>query len=131
MSSLAETMIDRSDIEVLETGGDHDDQKIVLKRGAVSIVWRFFSFNKSDMNQTTFAAKVGAGGGIISNFLHHLNRTHVIEYQYMNVLIYECLRLRTASATSSDASETVKPKSIKVSLEDVFVRGTANKKKSK
>ncbi len=46
-------MMDRSDKEVLETGGDHDDEETVPKRGAVSVVWRFFGFKKSGLDQTT------------------------------------------------------------------------------
>lgn len=46
---------------------------------------------------------VGGGGGNTSNLPRRLNRKHVMEHQ-------ECVRLRSASTTSSDASEMVKPK---------------------
>ncbi len=39
--------------------------------------------------------------------------------------------MRSASTTSGNASEIVKPKSSQVSLEDAFARGTAYEKKSK
>lgn len=93
--------------EVLETGGE--DKEIVPKGGAVSIVWRFFGLQTSDVNQATIYCKccgtkvVVGGGGNTSNLPHHLNRKHVMEHQ-------ECVRLRSASTTSSDANEMVKPK---------------------
>ncbi len=37
-------MMDRSDVEVLETEGDRDDEDIVPRRGVVSVVWKFFQF---------------------------------------------------------------------------------------
>ncbi len=40
------------------------------------------------------------------------------------------MRLRSASTTSSNASETVKPKSSQVSLGDLFAQGTVHEKKS-
>ncbi len=43
----------------------------------------------------------------------------------------ECMTLRLASTTTSNASETVKPKLSQVSLGDAFARGTAYEKKSK
>lgn len=94
--------------EVLETGGE--DKEIAPKGGAVSVVWRFFGLQKSDVNRTTIYCKcrgakvvVGGGGGNTSNLPHHLNRKHVMEHR-------ECVRLRSASTTSSDASEMVKLK---------------------
>lgn len=107
ISSSAETMMDGLEEEVLETGGE--DKEIVPKGGAVSVVWRFFSLQKSDVNQTTIYCKccgakvVVGGGGNTCNLPHHLNRKHVMEHQ-------ECVRLRSASTTSSDANEMVKPK---------------------
>lgn len=107
ISSSAETMMDGLEEEVLETGWE--DEEVVPKRGAVSVVWRFFCLQKSDVNQTTIYCKccgakaVVGGGGNTSNLPHHLNRKHVMEHQ-------ECVRLRSASMTSSDANEMVKPK---------------------
>ncbi len=49
--------MDRSNKEVSETGGDHDDKEIVPRRGAVSVVWMFFGFKKSDVDQTTMYCK--------------------------------------------------------------------------
>ncbi len=51
--ALKQKLTDRSEKEVLETGGDQDDEEIVPKRGAVSVVWRFFGFKKSGLDQTT------------------------------------------------------------------------------
>ncbi len=45
--------LDRFEKGFLETGGDHDDEEIVPKRGVVSVVWRFFGFKKSEVDQTT------------------------------------------------------------------------------
>ncbi len=75
-------MMDRAKERSSGTGGDHDDEEIVPKRGAVSVVWRFFGSKKCNMDQTTFTAKakVGAGGGNTSSLLHHLNRKQLIQY---------------------------------------------------
>lgn len=100
-------MMDELEEEVLETGGE--DKEIVPKGGAVSVVWRFFSLQKSNVNQTTIYCKscgakvVAGGGGNTSNLPHHPNRKHVMEHQ-------ECVRLRSASTTSSNGSDMVKPK---------------------
>ncbi len=51
-------MMDGLDEEVIETEEDHDDEEIVSKRGAASVVWKFFSFRKSNVDQTTFTANV-------------------------------------------------------------------------
>ncbi len=70
--------MDRSDKEVLETEGHHDDKETVPRRGAVSVIWMFFGFKKSNVNQTTIyckccRAEVVAGGDNASSLLHHLN----------------------------------------------------------
>lgn len=98
--------MDELEEEVLETGGE--DKEIVPKGGPVS-VWRFFSLQKSNVNQTTTYCKcwgakvVVGGGGNTSSLPHLLNWKHVMEHQ-------ECVRLRSASTTSSNDSQMVKPK---------------------
>ena len=76
------------------TTGSNETEELLLKRGAVSVVWKFFGFKKSDVEQTTIFckccwAKVVAAGGSTSNLLHHLIHKHVLEYQ-------EFMKLRSA-----------------------------------
>ena len=108
---------------------EHDTGELVPKRGAVSAVWKFFGFKKDDVQQTTIICKcrkanVVAVGGNISNLLHHLIRKHVIEYQ-------ECMKLRSASTTSTGNTRSAGEKSSQTTLKDAFARGTAYDKKSK
>ncbi|XP_063742293.1 E3 SUMO-protein ligase ZBED1-like [Eleginops maclovinus] len=106
-----------------------DTEELVPKKGAVSVVWKFFGFKKSDVDQTSILckccrAKVVAGGGNTSNLLHHLSRKHVVEYQ-------ECMKLRSAPSTSAGNTGKAKEKSSQMTLRDAFARGTAYDKKSK
>nr|XP_061801662.1 E3 SUMO-protein ligase ZBED1-like [Nerophis lumbriciformis] len=108
-------------MEVPEKVEQQDPEELVPRRGAVSVVWRYFGFKKSDLDQTTILckiclSKVVAGGGNTSNLLHHLSRKHVSEYE-------ECLKLRSAPSTSVAAS----PKS----PQDSFARLNAYDRKSK
>ncbi|KAK5868089.1 hypothetical protein PBY51_012531 [Eleginops maclovinus] len=106
-----------------------DTEELVPKKGAVSVVWKFFGFKKSDVYQTSILckccrAKVVFGGGNTSNLLHHLSRKHVVEYQ-------ECMKLRSAPSTSAGNTGKAKEKSSQMTLRDAFARGTAYDKKSK
>ncbi|XP_073667609.1 E3 SUMO-protein ligase ZBED1-like [Paramisgurnus dabryanus] len=111
---------------------EHETEELVPKKGAGSVVWRFFGFQKSDVDQTTILckccrAKIQAKGGNTSNLLQHLSRKHVLEYQ-------ECMKLKSAdSAPSTSAGNTGKPKekSSQMSLKDAFARGTFYDRKSK
>ncbi|CAM4455220.1 unnamed protein product [Leuciscus chuanchicus] len=112
---------------------EHDTEELVSKRGAGSVVWRFFGFQKSDVDQTTILckccqAKILAKGGNTSNLLQHLSRKHVLEYQ-------ECIKLKSAadSAPSTSAGNTgkAKEKSSQMSLKDAFAKGTYYDRKSK
>ncbi|XP_055040058.2 E3 SUMO-protein ligase ZBED1 [Misgurnus anguillicaudatus] len=111
---------------------EHETEELVPKKGAGSVVWRFFGFQKSDVDQTTILckccrAKIQAKGGNTSNLLQHLSRKHVLEYQ-------ECMKLKSAdSAPSTSAGNTGKPKekSSQMSLKDAFAKGTCYDRKSK
>lgn len=111
------------------TTGSNETEELLLKRGAVSVVWKFFGFKKSDVEQTTIFckccwAKVVAAGGSTSNLLHHLIHKHVLEYQ-------EFMKLRSASSMSAGKVGTAGEKTSQMSLKDAFARGTAYDKKSK
>lgn len=121
--------MDTTDGESTETEAVKLVEELVPKRGAVSVVWRFFGYKKSDLNQTTVFCKccwvkVVAWGGNTSNMLHHLSRKPALEYQ-------ECMKLRSAFSTSAGNTAKAKEKSGQMSLEDVFSRGTVYDKKSK
>ncbi|XP_061608235.1 E3 SUMO-protein ligase ZBED1-like [Phyllopteryx taeniolatus] len=96
--------IEFSEIEISEIVENDDTEELVPKRGAMSLVWRYFGFKKADIDQTTILckiclAKVAAGGGNTSNLLHHLSRKHVSEYE-------ECMKLRSAAAPSTSSSSS-------------------------
>ncbi|XDV25933.1 hypothetical protein PO909_029757 [Leuciscus waleckii] len=102
---------------------EHDTEELVPKRGAGSVVWRFFGFQKSDVDQTTILckccrAKILAKGGNTSNLLQHLSRKHVLEYQ-------ECIKLKSGNTGKA------KEKSSQMSLKDAFAKGTYYDRKSK
>lgn len=102
-----------------------DPEQLIPKRGATSAVWNFFGFKMSDVDQTTVTwkccrAKVVAGGGNISNLLHHLSWKHVLEYK-------ECLKLRSAPSTSTATTGS----SSHTSIKDAFFKGILYEKKSK
>lgn len=124
-----------AEIEAAElvTVQDEEEQELGPKRGAVSVVWKFFGFKKSDVEQTTIfckccRAKVVAGGGNTSNLLHHLNRKHVLEYQ-------ECLKLKSTTSASGSSGAKVSMGKAKtpsqMSLQDAFSKGTRYDRKSK
>ncbi|XP_065138382.2 E3 SUMO-protein ligase ZBED1-like [Paramisgurnus dabryanus] len=108
---------------------EHETEELVPKKGAGSVVWRFFGFQKSDVDQTTILckccrAKIQAKGGNTSNLLQHLSRKHVLEYQ-------ECMILKSAPSSSAGNTGKPKEKSSQMSLTDVFARGTFYDRKSK
>ncbi|XP_073689131.1 E3 SUMO-protein ligase ZBED1-like [Garra rufa] len=98
----------------------------------MSVVWKYFGFKKSDVDQTTIIckccrAKVVATGGNTSNLLHHLRHKHVLQYE-------ECMKLRSASSSTSAGNDkvgTATQNATQTSLKDAFTKGTAYDKKSK
>lgn len=105
----------------------YDREELLPKRGAVSIVWRFFGFKRSDVAQTTIYCKccrsrVVAKGGSTSNLLHHLSRRHVAEYQQYRKL---------QGKTSSYFGEIAGGQSSHMSYVDVFANGAAKDQISK
>ncbi|RXN23605.1 zinc finger BED domain-containing 1-like protein [Labeo rohita] len=109
-----------------------DKEELLPKRGAMSVVWKYFGFKKSDVDQTTIIckccrAKVVAAGGNTSNLLHYLRHKHVLEYE-------ECMKLRSASSSTSAGNDkvgTATQNATQTSLKDAFTKGTAYDKKSK
>ncbi|XP_019715163.1 zinc finger BED domain-containing protein 1-like [Hippocampus comes] len=107
------------EIEISEVENGNTEE-LVPKRGALSVVWRYFGFRKSDFDQKNILckiclSKVAASGGNTSNLLHHLSRRHVSEYE-------ECMKLKTAPFASAG-----NPKS----LQDALARGAPYDRKSK
>ncbi|XP_077403111.1 E3 SUMO-protein ligase ZBED1-like isoform X2 [Vanacampus margaritifer] len=106
-------------VEISE-GENEETDELVPKRGAHSVVWRYFGFKKSDYNQknilcTICFTKVAAGGGNTSNLLHHLSRRHVSEYE-------QCIKLKFAPFGSAGGQQ---------SLQDALARGAPYDRKSR
>ncbi|KAE8575740.1 hypothetical protein XENTR_v10003928 [Xenopus tropicalis] len=114
------------------TNKEKEEEQLVPKTGAVSVVWKYFGFKKSDVEQTIIIckccrAKVVAAGGNTSNLLHHLRHKHLLKYQ-------ECMKLRSESSSTSAGSDrvgTATQNATQTSLKDAFAKGTAYDKKSK
>lgn len=58
-----------------------DDKELVWKKGASSVVWNWFGFKVSDLDQQTVLCKfcrriVLAKGGNTSNIFYHLKTLH-------------------------------------------------------
>ncbi|KAG2463510.1 KDM4B demethylase, partial [Polypterus senegalus] len=101
---------------------EHDDtEELLPKKGALSVVWRYFGFKRPDVDQTIiyckcYRAKAVAGGSNTNNLLHHLSRKHALQY-------HECMELRLTPSTSSGKTETVTGHSSQTSLVDAFAGG--------
>ncbi|KAK0152104.1 hypothetical protein N1851_006515 [Merluccius polli] len=81
--------------------GGAESEELVAKRGSSSIIWNWFGYDKSDMEQTSALCRVCkktviSKGGNTTNFFHHLKHQHKPEYD-------ESLKMRTdaAKATAS------------------------------
>ncbi|XP_077361925.1 E3 SUMO-protein ligase ZBED1-like isoform X2 [Festucalex cinctus] len=109
-------------VEISEDENEESDG-IVPKRGAQSVVWRYFGFRKSDYNQKTILCticltKVAATGGNTSNLLHHLSRKHVSEYE-------QCVKLKFAPFAPTHPAVGQK------SLQDALAKGVPYDRESK
>ncbi|XP_037124783.1 E3 SUMO-protein ligase ZBED1-like [Syngnathus acus] len=108
------------EMEISEVEPNEGEDELVTKRGAVSVVWRYFGFKKYDYDQKNILCKicfikVAATGGNTSNLLHHLCRRHVSEYE-------ECMKLKTAPFTSAGNQRTI---------QETTTRGAPYDRKSK
>ena len=82
---------------VVEESGT-DEEELVCKRGATSIIWKWFGFQRSDSQQSTVFRRqckhvVQAKGGNTSNLFHHLKQRHMEKYE-------EASKLRDATAAN-------------------------------
>ena len=96
---MAEAESERHDgTEAARPTHDEEEEELVPKKGATSVVWNFFGFRKSDNEQNVILCKecratVAAGGGNTSNLFHHLKIKHAKQY-------YESQKMRGAPAAS-------------------------------
>ncbi len=85
---MSESKFDEIYVEEDERGKTEDQNNnadkltLVPKRGGVSVVWKYFGFKTSDVDQKTIfcklcCTKVAASGRNTSNLLSHLERKHV------------------------------------------------------
>ncbi len=107
------------------TQHDEEEEELVPKKGAPSVVWNFFGFRKSDNEQKAILCKacratVVAGGGNTSNLFHHLKMKHAKQY-------YESQKMRGAPA----ASKTKAAPLVQKSLAESFAKGTPYDKTSR
>jgi len=71
---------------------EEHDEELVKKKGGSSVVWNWFGFKISDIDQQTIPCKlcrrvVAAKGGNTSNLFNHLKTMYVREYE-------ECTQMR-------------------------------------
>lgn len=111
--------------------GENDtDTELIPKKGAVSVVWKYFGFKKSDADQTRVICKccranVLAAGGNTSNLLHHLRHNHILDYE-------DCMKVKSASSPQSLRNVgTAAQSTTQTSLVGAFAKGTVYDKKSK
>ncbi|KAF3859919.1 hypothetical protein F7725_000174 [Dissostichus mawsoni] len=79
--------------------GEDNEEELIPKKGATSVVWKWFGYKRSDIEQTTVLCKVcrksiAAKHGNTTNLFQHLRQRHAVEWQ-------ECVALRDADASSS------------------------------
>lgn len=82
MSEHAECEHAESDVDQEQ----EDDDELVKKKGGSSVVWNWFGFKISDLDQQTIFCKlcrrvVLAKGGNTSNLFTHLKTMHVHQYE--------------------------------------------------
>lgn len=114
--------------------GDNEDQptqqdeELVHKKGATSIVWMWFRFKKTDTDQKTIVCKVCCSPvpttySNTPNLFYHLRKNHKKENR-------ESQHLKAAKAQSSNVDDiTKKPKT--QTLQEAFTRGTPYSKDSR
>ncbi|KAL3972567.1 protein-disulfide reductase (glutathione) [Sarotherodon galilaeus] len=78
----------------MERTCDEEEEVLVKKTGATSVIWNWFGFRQSDTEQKNIICKlcratVISKTGNTSNLFHHLKTKHILEYQ-------ESQKLRTA-----------------------------------
>ena len=61
-------------------------EELVPERGATSVVWKWFGYKRSDVQQTTVICEkckktVPTKGGNTTNLFHHLKQKHLLEYE--------------------------------------------------
>ncbi|KAK0153617.1 Zinc finger BED domain-containing protein 1 [Merluccius polli] len=106
---------------------DEEEEELLPKKGATSVVWNFFGFRKADKDQKVILCKVcrgtvAAGGGNTSNLFHHLKIKHAKQY-------YESQKMRGAPAASK--IKVAAPPLVQKSLAESFAKGTPYDKKSR
>ena len=122
-----QTNMEESERETSEQEKDSDDQprlsELVPKRGATSIKWTWFGFEKSDTDQKNVFCKVcrklvSAPDSNTTNLFYHLRKNHEKQYG-------ESLRMKSTKAQSPSAQN--KPQTV----QEAFARGTPYDKDSR
>ena len=108
-----------------------EEEELVKKTGATSIIWSWFGFKVSDSEQKNIICKICrvtviAKKGNTSNLFYHLKTKHVVEYE-------ESQRMRKATQTPSESSSGKNKAGSthrQVSIAQAFLKGTPYDKKS-
>ena len=108
-----------------ESAAREEEEQLVKKKGAHSIIWTWFGFKVSDTEQKTVYCKlckktVVANGGNTTNLFHHLQRNHVLEYE-------ESQRMRPPQTSSG---KKIAVSASQTSLTQAFSRGSPYNKKN-
>ncbi|CDQ89762.1 unnamed protein product [Oncorhynchus mykiss] len=87
-------------MEESERNTGHGDKELITKRGATSVAWMWFGYEKSDMDQKTVLCKICrrpvlTTGSNTTNLFCHLRKIHMKQYG-------ESLRMSPNKVQSSD-----------------------------
>lgn len=104
------------------------EEELVKKTGATSIIWTWFGFKVSDSEQKNIICKicratVTAKRGNTSNLFYHLKTKHVVEYEQSQTM-------RNAVPLKNQSSSGRKKVTQQLSIAQAFSKGTPYDKKS-
>ncbi|XP_040278097.1 E3 SUMO-protein ligase ZBED1-like [Bufo bufo] len=119
-------------MEELTACGEEEEEEVLIKKtGATSVIWTWFGFKKSDVEQKNIICKVCratiiAKRGNTTNLFHHLKMKHPLEYQ-------DSQKLRPPPQTASQSSGKKKggPAHQQTDIMKAFSKGTPYDKKNR
>ncbi len=99
-------------------------EELVKKKGGSSVVWNWFGFKISDINQKRVLFNFNFKGGNTSNLVNHLKNMHVRKYE-------ECTQICATEIAKGGARPKTSMTPIQQSVKSSFAAGTPYDKISK